>query len=526
MPASAIGSSGVHPDAGPPGPLGPPGPPGPPGPAPRRWPRRLLLGTCVLVAVCLVAGASAFGYVRWRFGQISRVSIPGLAPSPASGAPETILVVGSDSRANVKGADVKAFGSAAQTPGQRSDTIMVVHLDPRAGTASLLSVPRDLWVPIAGKGYSQRINVAFDTGPALLVQTVEASLGIEVNHYAEVDFNSFRRIVNSLGGVRYWYPEPVRDTFSGLNITTPGCYGLSGDMALSLVRSRHLQYYSGGRWHDEAESDLARIRRQQSFVKKVVHKAQGSGLTSLGALNGVVGGLVSNLTVDSQFSQSQMLALARRYRGFTPDRLTTATLPVTSAVVGGADVLLLDKAAAAPVIDALIGRPSTAPTAPTTTTDAPVDPSAVRVQVVNATGRTGEAARATAALRSAGFGTGAPTTSTTRAARSALRYPPGAAAAAHMLQARVGGGAELVATASLGPADLVLVLGTGFTGVTSGAPAGPGAAPSSAPSLSAPAGAGPVGAAPGAGPPSLGAGGPAPFPGPHGADPPPAGSGC
>src|SRR6202022_4219087 len=123
---------------------------------------------------------------------------------------------------------------------------------------SLLSVPRDLWVPIAGKSYSQRINTAFNDSADELVQTIQSSLGIPINHFVEVDFGSFRSVVNALGGIKFWYPEPVRDSYSGLNITTPGCYTLNGDTALGLVRSRHLQYYDNGRWRDELESDLAR----------------------------------------------------------------------------------------------------------------------------------------------------------------------------------------------------------------------------------------------------------------------------
>jgi len=445
-----------------------------------------------------------YAYVNWRFGQIKRVAVPSVAAVP-TGQPTTILVVGSDSRAGLSGVDVTHFGSQAQNGGQRSDTIMLVHLDPRAGTASLLSIPRDLWVPIATKNYNQRINTAFDTSADLLVKTIEQSVGIPINHFVEVDFNSFRAVVNSLGGIKFWYPEPVRDTYSGLNITNPGCYTLSGDMALGLVRSRHLQYFDAGRWHDELESDLARIRRQQAFVKRIVHKAQGAGLFDLGSLNGVIGGVVNNLTVDGSFSQHDMLSLARRFRGFNTDQMVSATLPTTpqTVYVGGVanDVLLLDQAKAPAVIDAFLG--ATAPTAPTTTVPA-LDPATVSVRVLNGSGRPSEATIVTHDLAGLGFVTGSPGDAAVRTARTLIRYAPGADNAARFLQSRLVNGADLVPDPTVGN-QLVLVTGHDYGGLqptattagTSGAP----------PTTLVPAGR-PL------------------FPGAHGADPPPAGSGC
>jgi LCP family protein required for cell wall assembly len=333
-----------------------------------------------MVALCLVGAGSLYAYVTYRFDQIHRVTVHGLSTAPApgggagghatakpgsAGAPMNILVVGSDTRVGIS--DSASLGGASVS-GARSDTIMIVHLDPAAGTASLLSIPRDLWVPIQGWG-TQRINAAFNNGPDLLVRTIEDDLGIPINHYVDVDFDSFRQVVNAIGGVKFWYPEPVRDNDlgvndSGLNITAPGCYTLTGDMALSLVRTRHLQYYDNGAWHFEAESDLARIRRQQLFIKKVITKAEALGLTDLTKINGVVGGVVSNLTVDAGFSPSKMIALARRYRNFSPSSLPTATLPTTPAVIGGADVLLLQKEPAQQVIDLWEGVQPSAPAAP------------------------------------------------------------------------------------------------------------------------------------------------------------------
>jgi LCP family protein required for cell wall assembly len=497
----------------------------------RRWPRRLLIGLNVFIAVCLLGAGLLYGYVTWRFGQIHRITISSLlhptkrtggpaGSTSAAGAPLNILVVGSDTRAFVQAgsSDQSAFGPAGTSPGQ-SDTIMLVHLDPVAKTASLLSIPRDLWVPIAGKGYSQRINTAIEASPDTLVRTIQDDFGIAINHFVEVDFQTFRDVVNSVGGVKFWYPEPVRDSYSGLNITTPGCYNLDGNMALSLVRARHMQYFDNGYWQYEGESDLARIRRQQLFVKKVVHKAQSQGLFNITAINGIFSGIVNNLTVDSGFSRSEMLRLARIYRNFNPDSTPTATLPTTAAVIGGADVLLLEKSQASAVVNAWQGNPTppasgAAPAAPPVTVPA----SSISVSVLNGSGRNGEASRATTELRGLGFnasvGVGG------RAdhygyTTPVIRYGPGGQAAAQQVQRDVVGGALLQQDPTLTGTSLVFVTGAGYAGFTANASTSP-ATPATPATPAAIADSTPI---PSSRPQPA-------FPGTHGSDPPPPASGC
>jgi LCP family protein required for cell wall assembly len=491
----------------------------------------VLIGLNVLVAVCLLGAGSVYGYVSYRFGEIKKVAVHSLAPEASSRPGDTspipamnILIVGSDTRAALSSGDASSFGGS-KVGGARSDTIMIAHLDPSAGTASLLSIPRDLWIPIPGHG-TNRINSAFDSGPDLLVRTIQDDLGIPVNHYVDVDFDTFRQVVNALGGVKFWYPEPVRDNDngvndSGLNITTSGCYTLNGNMALSLVRTRHLQYQDNGRWVFEAESDLARIRRQQLFVKTVIQKAESSGVTDITKLNGVVGGLVGNLTVDTGFSRTDMLTLARRYQHFNPDTMSTATLPTTAGQVGAADVLFLEKSAAQSVIAAWEGggAPTTAPT-PTPATAAPSD---LPVGMLNGSGTTGQARAATEALVAAGF-----TASISGNGRadsyshptSIVRYNPADLAGAQRLQSALIGGAQLDPDSTRPAGSLSLITGATYGGVlpSTGATAGatPGTAAGAATTTMVP---------PTTVVPAAVSAQPA-FPGPHGKDPAPAGSGC
>src|SRR4029077_14112799 len=124
--------------------------------------------------------------------------------------------------------------------GQRSDTIMILHTDTSSGRTLLVSVPRDLWVPIAGHGSSQ-INSAFTIGPQTLVDTIQADLNVPIHHYVEVNFDTFRKMVDAIGSVPVLFPAPARDHFSDLNVPTAGCVHLNGAQALSFVRSRDLQ---------------------------------------------------------------------------------------------------------------------------------------------------------------------------------------------------------------------------------------------------------------------------------------------
>ena len=132
-------------------------------------------------------------------------------------------------------------------PDKRSDTILLVRIDPVAGTVKMLSFPRDLWVPIADTGQNDRINAAYGRGRQVLVDTIRKDFGVDVNNYIEVDFRGFKGLVDALGGVPMYFDTAMRDSNTGLNITQPGCVTLNGDEALAFARSRHLQFKDGAR---------------------------------------------------------------------------------------------------------------------------------------------------------------------------------------------------------------------------------------------------------------------------------------
>ncbi|MHB1584769.1 MAG: LCP family protein [Acidimicrobiales bacterium] len=451
----------------------------------RRWARRagIVLGVLVLVT----AGFAGAGWFHGRdpYDQIRKVHATDLVAEPPPGRPFDILLVGFDSRAFVDNStEAKASRTRAQA-GQRSDVTMVARIVPATRQVYVLSLPGDLWVDIPGNvsGISgmNRIDAAVDSGPDLLIETIEHDLGIPVNHYAAVDVAGFQGMVDALGGITMSFPDPVKDASSGLDVTQTGCQTVDGAEALALVRSRHLYYEQHGAWQYGGPSDVSRIQRQDAFFRAVLAKADAS-LSDPLAMNAFIGAAVKNLTIDDTMSEGDLLRLATIFRRLPAADLHTETLPTYAfTTAGGADVLGEAQPYAERMItrfDALGSTPLSATpsrgSSPSSTTTVPsVPPSAVTVQVLNGSGVTGQAGQAEVALRAAGFAVGtAGDAADYGFTRSVVQYAPGHVAAAHALAGYVGGAVTLTADAQLQGDDLVLTTGSDFTGVTGGTRAG------------------------------------------------------
>lgn len=438
----------------------------------RRWPRRLLIGLNVFVALCIVAAGSGYLYLRWRFSQINTVSFAdGVLSDENAGEPMNVLMVGSDTRANLTGADCKrncVDENGNRVTGQRSDTIMILHADPQAGRGWILSIPRDLWVPIAGTNHSQRINTAFDRGPGVLVQTITNALGIEIDHYVEVDFVGFRALVNAVGGVPIYVPSPVRDRYSDLSIPNPGCITLTGDQALGWVRSRHYQYYESGRWRTDQSSDFGRILRQQDFIRRLMKRAISKGIRNPITLNRMISIATKNLTIDDAMSSKDIFRLGRQFRSLDPASVRMDTLPVVNARIGGADVLRLKQPDAQQLIAQFNGQTAQdGEQAP-----AGILPASVRVRVLNGSGTGGLAGRTARSLSSFGFqdvATGDADKFSYQ--QTIIKYGTGQRDKALLLRSFLPSGAQLQEDSTL-TVDAVLVLGRDFQGVARPAAAG------------------------------------------------------
>lgn len=319
----------------------------------RRWPRRALVAVNIVVAVCIIAMASAYVYVRVKVGSIatdpSQAETPtgqliGGQRSPGISTdglhPENILLIGNQTRQGLTPQEQKQFGSSIILSGSLADIMMILHLDPSTDTASILSIPRDLFSPMpAGSpvGPFQKMDAALNDGklgPDNLMKAIQGDLGIPINHFIELNFNGFINTVNALGGINVYFPEPVYDAYSLLYVPNPGCIHLNGYRALTLVRARHLQYDPPGDhqprylWPQEAQSDLARIGRTHTFLKIVADTAKAKGLTNPITANNFLDAVIGQMTVDAPL-KSELLTLILHYRHVNIGAIKETTLPTT-----------------------------------------------------------------------------------------------------------------------------------------------------------------------------------------------------
>lgn len=314
-----------------------------PFPARRRATRRNGRVGTFLVLTILVAAATAAGVLvsaKSAVGTVHRLDAVTRALSSPSDTVENFLLVGSDSRANSdpNSPDFGGIGGTAEVQGGRSDTIMVLRRDRNTGGASLLSIPRDLWVTVAGTGKQNRINGVYSAGPDALVATIREELGIPIHHYIEIDFSGFKSLVEAIGGVQICFLYPTRDTNTGLNITEPGCFVLDGVQALAFARSRHYEEFRDGDWHEDGTADLGRTKRQRQFVDT----ALATTLSRLQQNPFLVGDLIrsmsSSLTVDGDLD---VIGAATSLRAAVGGGLATYALPVRGTTIDAKSVLLL-----------------------------------------------------------------------------------------------------------------------------------------------------------------------------------------
>jgi LCP family protein required for cell wall assembly len=450
---------------------------------PRTWRQRLVLFVSSGIVLALLLTAGGLGYAYGKYSRLSRVELGSvLTDRVSSSAPQNFLLVGVDSAANLD-ADDPVRAGREEVGGLRSDTIMVLRVDPASERASLLSLPRDLWVPLASGGH-QRINAAIQSGGATeLIDTIEGYLGIPINHYVQVDFAGFRSLVDVIGGVEVYFEHAARDRSSGLDIEQPGCVMLNADQALAYVRSRHYQSFEDGRWRTDPTGDLGRISRQQDFIVRALRRAVDKGVRNPVTLDNLVDAALATVTVDDLLKADDIVDLATRFRGFDPNKLDLYALPVSDETIGGAAVLRLIDTEAQPTLDLFRGTDAAA-----------ITPDGVRVQVLNGSGRPGEAGTVSDALVAAGF-TSAGTGEAERfdVARTVVRYPAGQAAAADLVARYLVAGADLQEVAGSVGADVVLVTGADFAGVrttpvpATSSTAPPATAPSASTTTSAPA---------------------------------------
>jgi LCP family protein required for cell wall assembly len=316
-----------------------PPPPKPRPPRKRAWGQ--LISLSLVVAVALVS-AAILGGTLWMETALHRDPVLTDYPGrPAPGRGSTWLLVGSDSRQGLTVEQQRALATGGDTGNGRTDTILLVHV-PAFGSGApttMVSIPRDSYVPIPGYG-RDKINAAFAMGGApLLAQTVEQATGMRLDHYAEVGFSGFAALVDALGGVSACLTAPINDPLAGIDLPA-GCQKLGGREALGYVRSR-----------DTPRADLDRMVNQRQFMSAVLRRAASPAVW----LNpwrwyAVAHAAAGALTVDHADHAWDMARLGWALHGST----TALTVPIGEFTSSGAGaVVVWDHDRAAKLFDAL-----------------------------------------------------------------------------------------------------------------------------------------------------------------------------
>ena len=296
----------------------------------------------ILVIAVLLACAGVLGGALWLESAMHRQAVLTDYPGrPASGQGTTWLLVGSDSRQGLTVEQQEALATGGDTGNGRTDTILLVHI-PAFGSSTpttMVSIPRDSYVPIPGYG-RDKINAAFAMGGApLLAETIEQATGMRLDHYAEIGFSGFAVLVDAVGGVTVCPTAPIDDPLAGINLPA-GCQKLGGGDALGYVRSRATP-----------RADLDRMVDQRLFMSALLHRATNP-VTWLNPWRwySVPRAVVAALTVGHDDHVWDLARLAWSLHG-SPVTLTVPIGEFTSSDVGS--VVVWDHGKAAALFDAL-----------------------------------------------------------------------------------------------------------------------------------------------------------------------------
>ncbi|NQV97456.1 MAG: LCP family protein [Acidimicrobiaceae bacterium] len=322
----------------------------------------LVLAFNIVVVFSLLAAGLGLFWVNGRVGQRLVVTLDN--PQKSTNLSDTPAPTSTDWDLNTQGLDAKNFlltgsdnGSCTDPDsvtaggigdrtnfGERSDTIMIIRIDPNSKRSAILSFPRDLWVDIAGTTRQNRINSAFQsTDPRRLVATIEKNFQIPVDHYVNINFCAFKEIVTAVGGVKVPFLYPTRDKKTGFNVTGPGCITFDGDTALAYVRSRSGYRYfdtTKQKWIEDPTGDLGRISRQQDFLRRSMQRALDKGSSSLSVANNLLNAALKNVTTDDGLTLRGMLTLAQAMRDLNTRTVATYTIESYSKRIGELSVLI------------------------------------------------------------------------------------------------------------------------------------------------------------------------------------------
>jgi LCP family protein required for cell wall assembly len=303
------------------------------------WPRLVALAVAGLasLAVAVYAGQGI------RLLETVELRHPRLDPGVLNRESRTyfekkarnVLLLGTDTR---KGLPKEQQIQFSRVEGQRSDTIILLHIDPRREKAVAIHLPRDLRVEIPGHGFD-KINAAYEMGgPELAIRTVRTFTGLPIHNYVEVDLAGFQNLINLLGGVRICTDRPMFDEKAGLAIPRAGCHTLDGYMALAYARARNVE--------GDIIPDFSRIARQQQLMQAILNRV----LSAPSLLNaGLITEAVHNVRTDTTVTPSDFVYLGTKLKDLAEEDPSGATtfdfraVPATPQTIDGVSYVIADQ---------------------------------------------------------------------------------------------------------------------------------------------------------------------------------------
>jgi LCP family protein required for cell wall assembly len=294
-------------------------------------PRAIRFFTILSISIVAISAISWVGLGRITAAIPKVDAFAGLDDRPKrESSAVNYLIVGSDTREGLTRAEIKKLkvGGTEVAAGKRSDTMLLVHISKKRDKAAIISIPRDTYAQIPEHENSQgklipaaysKINSAFNWGGApLLIQTFEEMSGLRIDHYIEVNFVGFVRMVDALGGVEICTKRDIDDPKSHL-VLPAGRHVLDGLDSLKYVRTR---YFDG-------LGDLGRMKRQQEFAGAMLRKATSAGVL----LNPVkmvdfIGSTLDSVVTDEELNQSDLLTLGKQLRNLSASNVRTLTIPL------------------------------------------------------------------------------------------------------------------------------------------------------------------------------------------------------
>lgn len=414
----------------------------------RPVPYRVRVGVRALfasVSLLLIVGSGlAWATFKDFTAHVPRGSaVPALRPGEKDpdGSDQDVLLIGNDTRAGATHAELKALHTGQDKGTANADTMMVLHVPADGSAPTLVSFPRDSWVPIPGHGMG-KINSAYpdgydaaksagkseiaaeSAGILLTIKTIHALTGLHIDHYMQVSLLGFYRISEAIGGITVCLNSAAHDRYSGIDLPK-GISVIKGVQALAFVRQRH----------GLPQGDLDRIKRQQYFLKAAFQKITSAGmLLNPFKLRGLLSGVERSLLVDPGLD---LLALARQFETLTSSKINFVTIPNDGPQLIYPDgvetsIVKVNRAAMPAFVASLAGKTNSAYDAAT-----PAPPASVTVDVLNGTDIVHLSARNAAALSRLGFNINTVDSTPSPTQTSLIEYPARRAAQAKALAAVV-----------------------------------------------------------------------------------------